>query len=154
MLPILGTDGLETNVESETGLIDMDDTTHNSPGGPGFIPTLPVGGGGGETVELSKSDPDAVVKTTPTRISEHWHLARYPARPAIHPTHPGSPDDWEAEGQRDPFKQCCGSGSGRIQIRSDPVFLGHPDLDLDPGKYRIRILYPQKDPWNSNFLVT
>ena len=24
----------------------------------------------------------------------------------------------------------------------DPVFFGHPD----PGKYRIRILYPQKDP--------
>ena len=40
----------------------------------------------------------------------------------------------------------------RIRIRSDPVFLGHPDPD--PGKYRIRILYPQKDPWNSNFLVT
>ena len=35
------------------------------------------------------------------------------------------------------FKQCCGSGL-------DPVFLGHPDPD--PGKYRIRILYPQKDP--------
>ena len=35
----------------------------------------------------------------------------------------------------------------------DPVFLGHPDLDPDPGKYRIRILYPQKDPCNSNFLV-
>ena len=28
----------------------------------------------------------------------------------------------------------------------DPVFLGHPDPDPDPGKYRIRILYPQKDP--------
>ena len=56
MLPILGTDGLETNVESETGLIDMDDTTHNSPGGPGYIPTLPVGGAGGKTVELSNSD--------------------------------------------------------------------------------------------------
>ena len=26
----------------------------------------------------------------------------------------------------------------------DPVFLGHPDPDA--GKYRIRILYPQKDP--------
>ena len=26
----------------------------------------------------------------------------------------------------------------------DPVFLGHPDPD--PGKYRIRILYPQKAP--------
>ena len=37
-----------------------------------------------------------------------------------------------------------------LRIRSDPVFLGHPDPD--PGKYRIRILYPQKDPWNSNFL--
>ena len=33
----------------------------------------------------------------------------------------------------------------------DPVFLGHPDPD--PGKYRIRIFYPQKDPYNSNFLV-
>ena len=32
----------------------------------------------------------------------------------------------------------------RIRIRSDPVFLGHPDLDPDQGKYRI--LYPQKDP--------
>ena len=32
----------------------------------------------------------------------------------------------------------------------DPVFLGHPDPV--PGKYRIRIriLYPQKDPCNSN----
>ena len=32
----------------------------------------------------------------------------------------------------------------RNWIRSDPVFLGHPDSD--PGKYRIRlrILYPQK----------
>ena len=39
----------------------------------------------------------------------------------------------------------------RIRIRSDPVFLGHPDPD--PGKYRIRILYPQKDPCNSKFLV-
>ena len=39
----------------------------------------------------------------------------------------------------------------RIRIRSDPVFLGHPDLDQDPGKYRIRIIYPQKDPCNSNF---
>ena len=27
---------------------------------------------------------------------------------------------------------------------SDPVFFGHPDPD--PGKYRIRILYTQKDP--------
>ena len=26
----------------------------------------------------------------------------------------------------------------------DPVFFGHPDPD--PGKYRIQILYPQKDP--------
>ena len=33
----------------------------------------------------------------------------------------------------------------------DPVFFGHPDPD--PGKYRIRILYPQKDPMLSNFLV-
>ena len=31
----------------------------------------------------------------------------------------------------------------------DPVLLGHPD----PGKYRIRILYLQKDPYNSNFLI-
>ena len=29
---------------------------------------------------------------------------------------------------------------------TDPVFFGHPDPDPDPGKYRIRILYPQKDP--------
>ena len=28
----------------------------------------------------------------------------------------------------------------------DPVFFGHPDPDQNPGKYRIRILYPQKDP--------
>ena len=43
----------------------------------------------------------------------------------------------------------------RIRIRSDPVFLGHPDPDPDPGKYRIRsrILFPQKDSCNSNFLV-
>ena len=36
----------------------------------------------------------------------------------------------------------------------DPVrsgFLGHPDSD--PRKNWIRILYPQKDPVNSNFLV-
>ena len=41
----------------------------------------------------------------------------------------------------------------RIRIRSDPVFSGHPDPD--PGKYqnRIRILYPQKDPFNLIFLV-
>ena len=39
----------------------------------------------------------------------------------------------------------------RIRIRSDPVFLGHPDPG--PGKYRIRILYPQKDPCNYNYLV-
>ena len=32
----------------------------------------------------------------------------------------------------------------RILIRWDPVFLGR--LDPDPGKYRIRILYQQKDP--------
>ena len=25
--------------------------------------------------------------------------------------------------------------------------------DPDPGKYRIRILYPQKDPCHSNFLA-
>ena len=31
-----------------------------------------------------------------------------------------------------------------LRIRSDPVFLGHPDPD--PGKYRIRILYLQKEP--------
>ena len=39
----------------------------------------------------------------------------------------------------------------RIRIRSDPVFLGHPDPD--PGKYqiRIRILYSQKDPCDFNF---
>ena len=37
----------------------------------------------------------------------------------------------------------------QIQLRSDPVFLG----DLDPGKYRIWILYPQKGPCNSNLLV-
>ena len=43
----------------------------------------------------------------------------------------------------------------RIRIRSDPVFLGHPDPDPDPGKYRIRIriLYPQKDPCNLVFLI-
>ena len=39
----------------------------------------------------------------------------------------------------------------QIRIRSDPVFLGHPDPD--PGKYRTRIIYPQKDPCSSNFLV-
>ena len=33
----------------------------------------------------------------------------------------------------------------------DPVFFGPPDPD--PGKYRIRILYPQKDPCNLIFLV-
>ena len=49
------------------------------------------------------------------------------------------------------LSQCCGSGSLWIQIRSDPVFLGQPDPD--PGKYRIRIVYPQKDPCNYNFLV-
>ena len=32
----------------------------------------------------------------------------------------------------------------RIRIRSNPVFLGHPDPD--PGKHRIQILYPQKNP--------
>ena len=32
----------------------------------------------------------------------------------------------------------------------DPVFLGHPDPDPE---YRIRILYTQKDPCKSNFLV-
>ena len=37
----------------------------------------------------------------------------------------------------------------RIRIRSDPVFLGHPD----PGKYRIRILYSQKAPCNLIFLL-
>ena len=31
----------------------------------------------------------------------------------------------------------------------DPVVLGHPDS----GKTRIRVLYPQKDPCNYNFLV-
>ena len=35
----------------------------------------------------------------------------------------------------------------RIWIWLDPVFLGHPVFS------RIRILYPQKDPRNSNFLV-
>ena len=39
----------------------------------------------------------------------------------------------------------------RIRIRSDPVFLGHSDPD--PGKYRIWILYPQKDPCNLIFLL-
>ena len=39
----------------------------------------------------------------------------------------------------------------RIRVRSDPAFLGHPDPD--PEKYRIQILYPQKDTGNSNFLV-
>ena len=39
----------------------------------------------------------------------------------------------------------------RILIRSDPVFLGHPNPD--PGKYRIRILYPQKDPCSLVILV-
>ena len=40
-----------------------------------------------------------------------------------------------------------------LQIRfwSDPVFLGQPDPD--PGKNRIRILYPQKYTRNSTFLV-
>ena len=33
----------------------------------------------------------------------------------------------------------------------DLVFLDHPDPD--PGKYRIRILYPQKAPCNSKYLV-
>ena len=28
-----------------------------------------------------------------------------------------------------------------------------PDPDPDSGKYRIRILYPQKDPCNCNFFV-
>ena len=28
----------------------------------------------------------------------------------------------------------------------DPVFFGHLDPDPDPVIYRIRILYPQKDP--------
>ena len=37
----------------------------------------------------------------------------------------------------------------RIRIQLDQVFLGH----LDPEKYQIRILYPQKDPCNSNILV-
>ena len=32
----------------------------------------------------------------------------------------------------------------------DQVFLGQPDPDQYPGKYRIRMLYPQKDPCNSN----
>ena len=34
----------------------------------------------------------------------------------------------------------------RFRIRSDPFFLGRPDSDPDPGKYRvlIRILYPLK----------
>ena len=53
-------------------------------------------------------------------------------------------------------KQCCGSGSGSgllVHPDPDPVFLVHPDPDPDPGKYRIRILYPQKDPCNSNLLV-
>ena len=36
-------------------------------------------------------------------------------------------------------------------VDPDPVFLGHPNPD--PGKYRIRILHPQKDPCNLNFLV-
>ena len=36
---------------------------------------------------------------------------------------------------------------------ADPVFLGQPDPDPNPGKYRIRILYPQKKTCNSNFLV-
>ena len=39
----------------------------------------------------------------------------------------------------------------RIRIRSDPVFWGYPDPD--PGKYRIRILYQQKDSCNLIFLV-
>ena len=33
----------------------------------------------------------------------------------------------------------------------DRAFLGHPDSD--PGKYRILILYPQKDLCNYDFLV-
>ena len=43
---------------------------------------------------------------------------------------------------------------GRTSVAyPDPVCLGHPNPDPDPGKYRIRILYLQKDPCNSNFLV-
>ena len=41
----------------------------------------------------------------------------------------------------------------RIRIQLDSVFLGHPDTDPYPGKYRTWILYPQKDPCNSNFLA-
>ena len=43
------------------------------------------------------------------------------------------------------------SCSLRIRIRSDTVSLGHSDPD--PGKYWNRILYLQKDPCNSKFLV-
>ena len=41
----------------------------------------------------------------------------------------------------------------RIRIRSDPFFLGHPDSDPGTYRIRIRILYKQKDPCNSNFVV-
>ena len=49
--------------------------------------------------------------------------------------------------------QCCESGS--VPVRSG--LFGSPGSGSgkipDPGKYRIRILYPQKDPCNANFLV-
>ena len=60
-LPVLGTDELDTDVESETGLLDINDVPHNSPAGRTLVPTLPVGSAEVEMVEFSNSDPEAVV---------------------------------------------------------------------------------------------
>ena len=58
-LPVLGADELETDVESETGLLDINDVPPHS--FDGHTHTLPVGTAEGETVELSDSETEAVV---------------------------------------------------------------------------------------------
>ena len=52
-LPVLGKDKLDTDVESETGLLDITDVPHNSPAGRNLVPNLHVESTEGETVDFS-----------------------------------------------------------------------------------------------------
>ena len=92
VLPVVETDNLDTDLESETGLIDIEENIPVSQNMTGYIPNLPVEGAG----VLSDSDPDAA--------EDPHDRSRHQAPPPTAPdpdtgVDPGT-QDWSLERRR------------------------------------------------------
>ena len=139
VFPIMETDEIDTDLESETGFIDMEENTPVSQSMAIYTPVLPVGGAG----TSSDSDPEAA--------ESHHDRSKRPAHPPITPD-PDTRAALSTRGWSSEHQQSSVTDPHRLRQEGHRnIFKPDPESGEDPatGHQESFTQYPEvEDSWS------